>query len=328
MRVFEGGTADEVWRDAYADVPTWTAQASRAGPTREALRATFVIADPRQRWVASRTPPISPALAIAEVAWILAGDDRLSYLLPWNADHAKFVGDAPHVHGAYGARLRRARGVDQILGAAAALRANPESRQVVLQIYDPAIDLPSPDGAPRSPDVPCNVTALLKVRDGRLEWTQVLRSNDLHLGVPYNLVQFTTLQEVVAGLVGVEVGAYAHYADSLHVYERDVRGHDLPAPFRERNEDDLRLPAEGFEAFVERFHACLERIGVAENSADVERALDVDLTPGWKNLALVCAAERARRIDSRPLAKSCLDICGNRVLVIAQEAYAFWKNRR
>lgn len=328
MRVFEGGTADEVWRQAYADVPTWVAQESRAGPTREALRAAFVIADPRQRWVASRTPPISPAFAIAEVAWILAGDDRLDYLLPWNADHAKYVGNASHVHGAYGARLRRARGVDQILGAAAALRATPESRQVVLQIYDPAIDLPGPDGAPRSRDIPCNVTALLKVRDGRLEWTQVLRSNDLHLGVPYNFVQFTTLQEVVAGLVGVEVGAYAHYADSLHVYEREVQEHDLPPPSEIVNDDDLRLSAEGFEAFVERFHACVERIGLAEAEVDVERALDIDLTPGWINLALVCAAERARRIGSSSFVKFCLDKCGNEVLVVAQEAYASSKQRR
>lgn len=325
MRVFEGGTADEVWRRAFADVPTWRVQPSRAGPTREALRATFVIADPRQRWVTSRTPPISPAFAIAEVAWILAGDDRLSYLLPWNADHAKYVGDAPEVHGSYGARLRRARGMDQVLGAAAALRANPESRQVVLQIYDPAIDLPSPDGKPRSQDVPCNVTALLKVRDGRLEWTQILRSNDLHMGVPYNFVQFTTLQEVVAGLVGVEVGAYAHYADSLHVYERDVRGHGLPPSTEARNEDDLRLSADGFEAFVERFHACLERIGLAEADVDVKRALDIDLTPNWKNLALVCAAERTRRLGIVRLTNDYLDECGNEALVAAQEAYALSK---
>lgn len=47
-----------------------------------------------------------------------------------------------------------------------------------------------------------------------------MRSNDVHRGLPYNVVQFTTLQEVMAGWLGLEVGGYHHWSDSLHLYRR------------------------------------------------------------------------------------------------------------
>jgi thymidylate synthase len=308
---------------ASADVATWPTQPSRLGKTLETLRATFLISDPRQRWVTSRRPPISPALAIAEVAWILAGDNRLSYLTPWNRDHAKFVGDNPQVYGSYGHRLRQSFGVDQLLGAASALRSSPDSRQVVLQLYDPRLDLPLPDGSARAGDIPCNVTSLLKVRNNRLEWTQILRSNDLHLGVPYNFVQFTTIQEVLAGMIGVELGSYAHYSDSLHVYEKDgLRGskHSSKAP--EENDDDLRLPLGQFEAVLRRCHACIDELGVAASEGEVVRASAVDVPSPWKNLGLICAAERARRLGCLHLMQSILQECTNDCLRFLQQEYA------
>ena len=35
-----------------------------------------------------------------------------------------------------------------------------------------------------------------KVRQGKLEWSQIMRSNDVLLGMPYNFIQFTGLQEI------------------------------------------------------------------------------------------------------------------------------------
>ena len=68
----------------------------------------------------------------------------------------------------------------------------------MLQIWDPCQDLPDQDGKPVSEDIPCNVMALLKIRNGHLYWTQVMRSNDVMRGLPYNIIQFTMLQELFA----------------------------------------------------------------------------------------------------------------------------------
>ena len=84
------------------------------------------------------------------------------------------------------------------------------------------LDFPSDNGLPVADDIPCNICSMLKVRNGRLEWSQIMRSNDIFLGLPHNFVQFMTLQEVLAGWIGIEPGTYTHFADSLHLYEKNA----------------------------------------------------------------------------------------------------------
>ncbi len=84
------------------------------------------------------------------------------------------------------------------------------------------------------------------IRRGRLEWLQIMRSNDLVWGLPYNIVQFTSMQEIVAGWLDIDVGTYNQVSDSLHVYERhwdaleSLASVDCPPP---RNDADLRVPS-------------------------------------------------------------------------------------
>jgi len=82
-----------------------------------------------------------------------------------------YTGPGKRYHGAYGHRLWCWFGFDQLERTYLALKNNPDSRQVVLHIWDPKIDLPDEEGRPAAPDVPCNVLSMLKVRDGKLEWT-------------------------------------------------------------------------------------------------------------------------------------------------------------
>ena len=61
---------------------------------------------------------------------------------------------------------------------------------------------------------------MLKVRDDEMEWTQVIRSNDLFRGVPYNLVQFTAPGELYR-VVGIDCGCIS-VQRQLHVIEPDM----------------------------------------------------------------------------------------------------------
>jgi len=234
----EGDSADAVWRQVAERLRSEGAlQESRDQPTRELLHVALTITDPRQRLVFVR--PMNPAFALAEMIWMLAGANDVSFLRFWNPRMARYADDAdPHrLHGAYGYRLGSqprlstaattrlrhepsggASRLDQLKTAYEALQRTPHSRQVVLQFWDADRDLPAPE--PRSRDVPCNLVSHLMVRDGRLEWLQVMRSNDLMWGLPYNIVQFTSLQEIMAGCLGVDVGTYTHLSDSLHIYQR------------------------------------------------------------------------------------------------------------
>jgi thymidylate synthase len=98
------------------------------------------------------------------------------------------------------------------------LRKDPDSRQAVVTLFDSKQDL-----AREKKDIPCTISLQFLLRDGRLELGVSMRSNDLWLGTPYDMVQFSILQASVAQALGVIPGDYVHRAGSLHLYERDVQ---------------------------------------------------------------------------------------------------------
>ncbi len=268
----EARNADTAWRSlAHKVKSSGSLQETRDQPTKELLHVAVTIANPRQRIVFAR--PINPAFAIAEVVWILAGSNDLSFLQYWNPRMRHFSDDGIKLCGAYGYRLgsqpklspaaeRRLRHgprsdipPDQLKMAYNALMHSPSSRQVVLQIWNVELDMPDP--TPKSRDVPCNLVSHLIVRDNKLDWLQVMRSNDLFWGFPYNIIQFTTLQEILAGWLGVEVGSYTHLSNSLHVYERhwkDLEAMGFGSDEIPVNQSDLRIASyDSWEEIFGRF---------------------------------------------------------------------------
>lgn len=297
-------TADEAWTTAAQRLlgnVAVTRTDSRLGISREMSHCVLSLANPRHRWVYSRSPAINPAFAIAEVIWILSGSRESRLLNFWNRQLPQFAGDGDVYHGAYGYRLRSHFGKDQLEGAYRTLRHNPSSRQVVLQMWDPVVDAPTENGEPANADVPCNVGAFLKIRNGRLDWTQVVRSNDIYRGLPYNLVQFTCLQEVVAGWLGVEMGTYTHMCDSLHLYESDAETMSIEAhyavPIDKKCRHSLALGKDDFDVVLAKLVHTLNRLSAEdlerEEFEDLRRAPDVP--ESYKNYIAVLAAEAARR---------------------------------
>jgi thymidylate synthase len=189
--------------------------------------------------------------------------------------------------------------------------------QIVLQIWDSRADAPDPLGCPSAEDIPCNVVAFLKVRDGRLEWTQIMRSNDLFRGLPHNIIQFTSLQEVFAGWLGLEPGTYNHFSDSLHLYARDgsvtelVRPTDVPD-----NVDSLALAkSESDQVFsdLSKFGDLL--INESNGPAAIHDALShLEIPEAYVNLAKILTAEALRRRKQFDLARETAAACPNRCL--------------
>lgn len=301
IHLFEGNTADDIWRQAadgliHSDIDSL--QASRLGPMREHLHCGLHLRDPRQRWVLSRRPAMNPAFAIAELVWILQGRNDAAFLNYWNPALPNFAGHGDTYHGAYGYRLRRHLGLDQLERAYQILVANPDSRQVVLQIWDPQVDLPHSDGTARNADIPCNIVAMPKIRSGKLEWLQVMRSNDLFLGTPHNFVQFTSLQEIIAGWLEVEVGSFVLMTDSLHLYKGDIEKLTVAerTPIATNN-DLLNLKKNEFDRVLALIGEAMDELRSppllpARFTQLIERT---DLPTGWHNLLRIVAADSARR---------------------------------
>ena len=325
---FEANSAQEMWPQLISAFQETRAMmrsdeqnlvGSRDGSTTELLHAILHLRDPRQRWLIARQPAMNPAFALAEVIWILAGRQDSAFVNHWNPKLPKFAGEGEIYHGAYGWRLRDEHGIDQLQRAYEALRSNPENRQVVLQIWKPLLDLPSADGSPVAKDIPCNVCSLLKLRDGQLHWTQIMRSNDLILGLPHNLVQWTTIQEILAGWLGVEVGPYTHFSDSLHVYERDWSSVEmaLPQTFGPvTNTDDLALPRMRFNEVFPLIEQKVE--AMTKPNLSVEQLTEVahfaEAPSAYRNILLILAADTARRRSWTSKAEAFAEKCDNPAL--------------
>ena len=322
ISVFSGLTADEVWQElahAFQDSAHISTQSSRGGQTRELLHVALSIEDPRQRWIVSRRPTINIAFALAEVVWIVAARRDLKFLEFWNRELPGFVGPGPDVHGAYGYRLRVHLGIDQLMRAYQTLNHNPDSRQVVLQVWESNIDSARADGTPSAPDIPCNVMSMLKVREGSLEWTQIVRSHDLFLGMPYNFVQFTSLQEVLAGWLGIDCGTYNQFSDSLHVYLRDtdnvVASLDRTPSGVELNPDSLALPYEKSAwVFSELEHRIETLIEPDSTVSDIYHLCEWHEAPvAYQNILDILVAESLRRRGESGAATEVADYCTNSV---------------
>lgn len=323
---FRGKTADKVWRQAAIALkaPSVRRQDSRLGATREILHASLEISEPRQRWVLSRTPAISPAFAIAEALWILAGRNDARFLNFWNPALPKYAGTGESYYGAYGYRLRSQFGFDQIEAAIDALAGNDISRQFVLQIWDPKADFPI-NGIPRSADIPCNICSLLKLRDGRLEWMQIMRSNDIFRGTPYNFVQFTILQEVIAGCVGAEVGDYIQIADSMHCYESDLAFFNEDSAPALRSRDRLSLPREEAASVVSEMVEKFEYLSRPELiRSDIGAEFIRNVPEGWRNLLAIGVADSARRRGWADIQERFANECSNEPL---RRVWQGWANR-
>ena len=329
-KLFQAKTADELWKQAtksLLNIPCETSQQSRQGYIREHLHCCLHIENPKQRWILSRLPAMNPAFAIAEVIWILQGRSDAAFLNFWNPKLPEFCGEQENYHGAYGNRLKYHFKTDQIYLAYDALLHNQKSRQVVLQIWDTQEDLPKIKGIPRNDDIPCNIASMLKVRSGKLEWAQVMRSNDVYRGLPHNIIQFTSLQEIIAGWLELELGTFSLFTDSLHIYDNDigdVRIANTPIP---QNRDSLMLPKKEFdeifpqvtnhmESFQNKNLSCQQIIKFNDKN---------ELPTSWANLLYIAAADSARRKQWPEEMTELADRCKNPVLKLS---WNNWLNRQ
>jgi thymidylate synthase len=327
MKNFVAENANDLWIqafDALRDDVSADEQPSRAGLTRELLHVTFTLKNPRERWIVAREPALNPAFAVAELVWIINGRNQSAILNYFNKKLPRFAGDGETYHGAYGFRIINHFKIDQLTRVYETLKNNPDSRQAVLQIWDPMEDLPDSKGQPRDMDIPCNISSIIKIRRNRLEWFQIMRSNDLFLGTPYNFVQWTSVQEIMAGWLGVGLGEYNQLSDSLHVYKRDLGKicvDDLAGNIR--NADSLDYPKEVSDrAFKELYEKIDRMTKVIINEKDLEEICEKrDAVQSYQNMLLVVGAECARRRGWKALQERLIGDCTNPLYSLLSERW-------
>ena len=152
----------------------------------------------------------------------MSGNNELKEIQKYTKGWDRMSDDGVHVNSNYGWCIRHKFGFDQWEYIKNMLKEHPETRQAIIHIK-------SADNK-ESKDVNCTISLQFFIRDGKLYCTAYMRSNDIWLGYPYDVFQFTNMQILLSMELGLELGTYTHIAGSLHLYERNaVKGY-VPKP--------------------------------------------------------------------------------------------------
>ncbi|TXR50900.1 thymidylate synthase [Phyllobacterium endophyticum] len=154
---------------------------------------------------------------IHELLWFLKGDTNIAYLREngvtiWD-EWADENGDLGPV---YGAQWRSwpapdGRHIDQIANLLNQIRANPQSRRLIVSAWNPALvdEMALP---------PCHCLFQFYVADGKLSCQMYQRSADIFLGVPFNIASYALLTMMVAQVSGLKLGDFVHTLGDAHIY--------------------------------------------------------------------------------------------------------------
>jgi hypothetical protein len=139
-------------------------------------------------------------------------------------------------NGFYGTRARAHFGIDQLDIVIKTLQGDKDSRQCVVNLWDPADLLKS------TKDKACNLCMIFSIVDGRLNMTTYNRSNDAIFGgvTGANIVHFPFFQEFVACALGLPIGPWTHVSNNLHIYVENPKWVGLSSAVE--NVDYYKLP--------------------------------------------------------------------------------------
>lgn len=229
-RIIEGQAGKYVYHDVVAMVRSYgRRRSSRNGSVYEVPNLTIVLESPVDALPIGCGRNVNTKIAAAEALQLIGGfsnPDLMCRIAPQfdryredivesdlgNGENGGFADVKRRVFwGAYGDRIGA-----QLASVIRKLK-DQSTRQAVITLWDPKLD-----NEPNHLDYPCTIGLGFTIYKDSLEMNVTMRSNDVWLGLPYDMFQFGQLQLTLCNVLGLQPGTYTHTAWSMHLY-----GHDL-----------------------------------------------------------------------------------------------------
>ena len=189
---------------------------------------------------------------IHELLWFLMGETNIRYLKDnkvsiWD-DWADENGDLGPVYGHQWRSwpARDGSTIDQISNLVKMIKANPDSRRLIVTAWNPA-------DVDRMALPPCHCLFQFYVADGRLSCQLYQRSADIFLGVPFNIASYALLTMMVAQVTGLQPGEFVHSFGDAHLYSNHLEQVDLQLSREPRPLPVMKLNPEVKDLFAFRF---------------------------------------------------------------------------
>jgi len=164
---------------------------------------------------------------IFELLWFLRGETNVR----WLQEHGVTIWDewadaSGELGPVYGAQWRswpsgpQENGkdggtIDQIANLVRDLKANPNSRRLIVTAWNPA-------DIPKMALPPCHCLFQFYVANGKLSCQLYQRSADIFLGVPFNIASYALLTLMLAQVSGLQPGDFVHTLGDAHLYLNHV----------------------------------------------------------------------------------------------------------
>lgn len=229
--------------------------------TREITGIIIKVDNPRTRLINSRIRNLSIPFAIGEWLWCMQGRNDLEMIQYYAPKYYKYSDDNRILHGAYGPRI--VPNIDKVIRL---LKNDTNCRQAVIPIYDRG------DVDCGSKDVPCTLFIQFLIRNNKLNVIVSMRSNDIYLGFPYDIFNFSMLQEYIAVMLGIEIGSYTHMVGSMHYYLRNEK------KIKEIGNEEIfndyimpQMPSENLNQRLQKLYQIEEQI---RNKCDIGLSVD------------------------------------------------------
>lgn len=184
----------------------------------EVINAITVINDPTRCIMKNDIRKMPIRYCVGEFLWYLSGNNDLSAIQHFSSAWDRMSDDGKTVNSNYGTLIQKYYGFDQLKMCENILKENPNSRQAVIHLKPARNVIDNPTN-----DLPCTISLQFFIRNNKLYLTTYMRSNDIWMGFPYDVFQFTCLQIYLAMKLNTNIGTYTHIAGSLHLYKRNLK---------------------------------------------------------------------------------------------------------
>ncbi len=167
---------------------------------REVLNMTIIVENPHQ--------DIEEAITKMEkFDWIYPSREELKNIILSQEESGVYAYN-------YGPRIFNSTGKDQINDfIIPLLKENPTSRRAIITLYKPPVD-----SIPTNKHVPGLIDIYVKIEEGKLNLTGVIRSNDIFIGWPANMYQLHLVQEYIAQKLLIPRGSITTVSFSGHIF--------------------------------------------------------------------------------------------------------------
>ena len=216
MIVIAENSIDVLWEQSLRKLMNGTRVMPRGIPCYEITDAKLVLTHATNNLLVNSVRKLSPRFAVAEWLWIFFGHQDVATIARYSQRIKQFSDDGVSFNGTYGVPV-----IAQWRHTVDTLRRDPFSRQAVISIFRFTDVTKYPEIMQRweSKDIPCTLSLQYLLRDGQLDCIATMRSSDVWLGLPYDVFNFSMLQSIMAGELGVRVGQLSLNLGSFHLYE-------------------------------------------------------------------------------------------------------------